>query len=85
MLNRLLAIVATVAAALAVAFGLRAKQKEAEADRDRLRADISDAVNTTTQHINENLHETELRHREEQQDSDARLAAGHRNHLEKNW
>lgn len=85
MLNRLLAVLTTIAAALAVLFGMRSKQFKAEAARDRQNAEIADAVNATNQHVNEALRETEQRHRQEQIDSDKRLADGQRDHLEKNW
>jgi uncharacterized protein HemX len=84
-LNKFLAILATIAAALAVFFGVRSKQFKAEAARDRQSAEIVDAVNATNQRANEALHETEQRHRQEQIDSDKRLASGKRDHLEEHW
>jgi hypothetical protein len=85
MLNRLLAILATIAAALAVFFGVRSKQHAAESERDRQRADGADAVNATNQRINEALRETEQRHRHEQQIAEESEAKGERNHLDNRW
>lgn len=85
MLNKFLAILATIAAALAVFFGVRSKQFKAEAARDRQSAEIADAASATNQRVNEALHETEQRHRNEQLDSDERMASGQRDHLENRW
>lgn len=85
MWNRALAIIAAIAAALAAFFGLRSKQYQAEAERDRQRAETAEASATTHRRIAERRREVELRHLAEQADSEARLDAGTRDHLEERW
>jgi uncharacterized protein HemX len=85
MLNRALAIVAALAAALAAFFGLRSKQHQAEAERDRQRAETAEAASVTHQRIDQSRAELEKLHREQQADIEQRLDDGRRDHLEGRW
>lgn len=85
MLNKVLAILAALAAALAAFFGLRSKQHQAEAERDRQRAETAEAASATHQRIDDGRAELEKLHREQQADIEQRLDRDKRDHLEGRW
>lgn len=85
LLNKILAALAGAAAILATLFGMRAKQKAAEADAANQKADIAQADAAAGHHLAQNLTDTADRHAAEKRDSDERLAAGRRDHMENHW
>lgn len=80
-------IVAVVMGLLAVIGALLARNSnlKANADQQRQRADAAQADAANVAHIADARAKLQAQHREQQRDSEARLAAGQRDHLNNEW
>lgn len=85
LLTKILAFLAALATAAAAFLGLRAKNAKQEADHQRQRADAAETAADLRRRIDNTQRELEDKHREQQRESDERLKAGRRDHLDKHW